>query len=26
LQKMTYMPATLHGRPVPVVQSGTLTY
>jgi hypothetical protein len=26
LQKMTYMPATLDGRPVPVVQSGTLTY
>jgi hypothetical protein len=26
LQKMTYMPASLDGRPVPVVQSGTLTY
>ncbi len=26
LQKMTYMPATLDGKPVPVVQSGTLTY
>ena len=26
LQKMTYQPATLDGRPVAVVQSGTLTY
>jgi len=26
LQRMTYTPATLDGRPVAVVQSGTLTY
>lgn len=26
LQKMIYQPATLDGRPVPVKQTGTLTY